>query len=94
MKRGSLRKHGWVWTKHGWKKAPQRLRRVKRVPLPSKKQTKKIRRIAPPEARQIVQEQGRAVAAPTPQPQAAKPTPRPPRRAWHGKYADLAKQED
>jgi hypothetical protein len=98
MKGGSLRKLGWVWTSKGWKKVPRRLLRVKRVPLPSKKQTKKICRIVPPatrpEARQIAQEQGRAVSAPTLQPQAVKPAPRPPRRAWQGKYADLGKSTD
>jgi hypothetical protein len=93
--RGSLRKLGWVWSRKGWKKVPRRMRQVKAVPLPSKRKTRKIRRISPPaprpEAPEIAQEQGRAVSAPIPTPKAAQPTARPLRRAWSGKYNDLSK---
>jgi hypothetical protein len=98
MKRG-LRKVGWTWTRNGWKRIPRSLRRVKKVPLPSKHRTRKAQvsaakpREKPPtfaEAREQAAEQGRAVSAPTPAPKAGKPTPRQPRKAWGGKYADLA----
>jgi hypothetical protein len=39
----------------------------------------------------LAAEQGRALSAPTPPPEAAKPAPRPMRKAWHGKYDDLTK---
>ena len=50
-----------------------------------------------PEARLGVdrkpKEQGGEVPAPTPAPEAAKRTTRPPRFAWHGKYDQLTPQE-
>jgi hypothetical protein len=41
MKTG-IRKAGWHWTvKHGWKRIPRSLRRVKKVPMPPKHRTRK-----------------------------------------------------
>ncbi len=95
MTGGGLKKLGWHWTRKGWKRSPKHLLAVKKVPLPTKRKTRKKVRLAAapkrtkppiPEAPQLAVEQGRAV---TPAPEAAKPAPPPPRRAWGGKYADL-----
>ncbi len=98
MTGGGLRKLGWHWTRKGWKRSPKHLLAVKKVPLPTKRKTRKKVRITPapkrtppprPEAPQLAVEQGRADSAPTPAPEAEKPAMRPPRKAWSGKYADL-----
>jgi hypothetical protein len=97
MTRGARRKVGWTWTvKHGWKRIPRSLRRVKKVPLPSKHRTRKKLMVSPAEpkaaksakAPKIAMEQGRADSAPIPALKAGKS--RQPRKAWGGKYADLA----
>src|SRR5208282_5105031 len=96
--KGGLRKVGWVWTKTGWKRVPKRSRAVKKVPLPTKRRPLKIQRIAAapkrtkpatPEAPELAAGQGRAVFAPTLAPEPSTPAPRPPRKAWSGKYAEL-----
>jgi hypothetical protein len=100
MKRG-LRKVGWTWTaRNGWKRIPRSLRRVKKVPLPSKHRTRKKLMVSPAEPRakkpktakatELAAGQGRADSAPIPAPKAGAPAPRQPRKAWSGKYADLA----
>ena len=98
-----LRKLGWHWTRKGWKRTPKHLLAVKKVPLPTKRKTRKktvITAAAPKEkpptfaeARKLAVEQGRADSAPTPAPEAAKPAARQMRQAWHGKYDDLTKPE-
>jgi hypothetical protein len=99
MTGGALKKVGWTWTRQGWKRIPRRLRQVKAVPLPTKRKTRKLRRISPAEpkpekpstdkAQNLPAEQGRADSAPTPAPKSGQPAPRKPRQAWSGKYADL-----
>jgi hypothetical protein len=100
VKRG-LRKVGWTWTaRNGWKRIPRSLRRVKKVPLPSKHRTRKKLMVSPAEpkakktktakAPELAAEQGRADSAPILAPNADKAAPRQPRKAWAGKYADLA----
>lgn len=89
--------HGWVWTSQGWAKKPRRLRPAKSAPKPARRRKRRTRRIsaavpkpqrpAEAEATQIARERGGAGSAPIP----ATPPPRSPRRAWSGKYADLAK---
>ncbi len=101
MNGGGLRKLGWHWTRKGWKRSPKHLLAVKKVPLPTKRKTRKKVRIttAPPtekpltfaEARKLAVGQGRADSAPIPAPEAEKPATRQTRRAWSGKYADLTK---
>ncbi len=100
MNGAGLKKLGWHWTRKGWKRSPKHLLAVKKVPLPTKRKTRKKVRITPAakrteppaqEAPQLAVEQGRAVSAPTPAPEAEKPAPPPPRRVWSGKYDDLTK---
>lgn len=103
MTRGALKKVGWTWTRQGWKRIPRHMRQVKKVPLPKKRKTRKLRRISPAEpkpekavaaaALNLPAEQGRADSAPTPAPKIEKPAPRKPRQAWGGKYADLSEPE-
>jgi hypothetical protein len=102
MTRGARRKVGWTWTvKHGWKRIPRSLRRVKKVPLPSKHRTRKKLMVSPaepkatktPKAPKIAAGQGRAVSAPILAPKAEKSAPPKPRKAWGGKYADLSPPE-
>ncbi len=103
MTGGALKKVGWVWTRQGWKRIPRRLQQVKKVPLPKKRKTRKLRRISPaaprPEkpstdkAPNLAAEQGRADSAPTLAPQDRPAAPRKPRQAWGGKYADLTPTE-
>src|SRR5271165_4605610 len=75
MNGGGLCKLGWHWTRKGWKRSPKHLLAVKKVPLPTKRKTRKKVRIAAapkrtqtpaPEAPQLAAEQGRADSAPTP----------------------------
>ncbi len=98
MTGAGLKKLGWHWTRKGWKRSPKHLLAVKKVPLPTKRKTRKKVRITPaknppkppaPEAPQLAVGQGRADSGPTPAPEAEKPATSPPRRAWSGKYADL-----
>ena len=101
MNNSGLKKLGWHWTRKGWKRSPKHLLAVKKVPLPTKRKTRKKVRIttAPPtekphtfaEARKLAVGQGRADSAPTPAPEAEKPATRQTRRAWSGKYEDLTK---
>jgi hypothetical protein len=96
-----LKKLGWHWTRKGWKRTPKHLLAVKKVPLPTKRKTRKKAGITtaaprekPPtfaEARKLAAGQGRADSAPTPAPEAAQPAQRQTRRAWSGKYDDLGK---
>jgi hypothetical protein len=101
MTQGEFRKVGWTWTARGWKRIPRRLQQVKKVPMPPPRKIRKkqgigaaIPKTRPPtfaEARKLTVEQGRADSAPTPAPEiAARMTPQI-RRAWNGKYDDLAK---
>jgi hypothetical protein len=76
MKYRAARKVGWIWTRAGWKRVPLRLRRMKKVPMPSKHRTRKLMMVMKPaelkakktrpasEAPQMAAEQGRAVSAP------------------------------
>jgi hypothetical protein len=99
MTGGALKKVGWTWTRQGWKRIPRRLRQGKKVPLPTKRKTRKLRRISPAEpkpekpstdkAPNLAAEQGRAESATTLAPKVEQPAPRKPRQAWSGKYADL-----
>ncbi len=101
MTGGGLRKLGWHWTLKGWKRSPKHLLAVKKVPLPTKRKTRKKVRItaaAPTEkpltfaeARKLAVGQGRADSAPTPAPEAEKPATRQTQRAWSGKYDDLTR---
>jgi hypothetical protein len=101
MTSGEFRKVGWTWTARGWKRIPRRLRQVKKVPLPPTRKTRKKQGVAgasprekPPtfaEARKLAVEKGRADSAPTPAPEIAPRMTPPNRRAWNGKYDDLAK---
>jgi hypothetical protein len=96
-----LSKLSWHWTGKGWKRNPKHLLAVKKVPLPTGRKTRKKARIDPAtpkekpptfaEARKLLAEQGRAVSAPDPLPDAAPPATRPMRQAWSGKYDGLAK---
>ena len=96
---GGLGKVGWVWTKAGWKQTPKRLQAVKKVATPPKRRPFKKVAIKPAErhsvptfaeARKLAVEQGMAVSAPIPAPEATTPAMHPPRRAWGGKYDQLA----
>ena len=101
MSQGGLCKLGWHWTRKGWKRSPKHLLAVKKVPLPTKRKTRKKVRITPAaptekpptfaEARKLAVGQGRADSAPTPTPEAEKPATRQTRQAWSGKYDDLAR---
>jgi hypothetical protein len=101
MTASGFQKTGWHWTRKGWKRTPKRLQQVKKVPLPTKRKTRKkagITKATPREkpptfaaARKLAAGQGRADSAPNPTPEAAKPATPPPRRVWSGKYADLTK---
>ena len=101
MTQSGLRKLGWHWTRKGWKRSPKHLLAVKKVPSPTKRKTRKKARIDPAmpkekpptfaEARKLLAEQGRAVSAPTPAPEAGKPATRPMRQAWSGKYDALTR---
>jgi hypothetical protein len=105
MKYRAAHKVGWIWTRAGWKRVPLRLRRVKKVPMPSKHRTRKLFMVMKPaepkakkakpalEAPQIAAGQGRAVSAPTPAPKPEKPVLRQIRRAWSGKYDELTPHE-
>jgi hypothetical protein len=103
MTGGASRKVGWTWTRQGWKRIPRRLRQVKAVPLPSKRKTRKLRRIVSvepkpeqpeaTEAQNLAVEQGRADSAPILAPKSGQPAARQPRQAWGGKYADLTPPE-
>jgi len=104
MKYRAARKVGWIWTRAGWKRVPLRLRRVKKVPMPSKHRTRKLFILKPatPKAQKakpvlkapnLAIEQGMAVSAPIQAPKAGQPAVRQPRRAWGGKYDDLAPPE-
>jgi hypothetical protein len=42
MKYRAARKVGWIWTRAGWKRVPLRIRRVMKVPMPSKHRTHKL----------------------------------------------------
>ena len=104
MTGSGLRKLGWHWTWKGWKRTPKRLLAVKKVPLPTKRKTRKKTGITPAvpreklptfaEARKLAAEQWRADSAPTPAPEAGKPAARQTRRTWSGKYDDLTKPTD
>ena len=88
--RGGFRKPGWRWTRRGWQRIARRPRQAKAAAPARRKTRKRITAAAPPpEAPQKAQEQGRTGAAPIPAAKAAKPAPRPPRRAWGGKYDEL-----
>src|SRR5271154_4644130 len=101
MTAGGFQKTGWHQTGQGWKRSPKHLlAAVKKVPLPTRRKTRKKARIDPAaprekiptfaEARKLLAEQGRADSAPTPLPEAAPPATRPMRQAWSGKYDELA----
>ena len=93
MTGSGLRKLGWHWTWKGWKRTPKRLLAVKKVPLPTKRKTRKKTGITPAvpreklptfaEARKLAAEQWRADSAPTPAPEAGKPQ-RPAKRGGRG----------
>ncbi len=78
-----------------------RLRQVKKVPLPPTRKVRKKQGVAgaaprekPPtfaEARNLAVEKGRGDSAPTPAPEIAPRITPQNRRAWNGKYDDLAK---
>ncbi len=96
MTASGFQKTGWHWTRQGWTRAPKRLQTVKKVPKATKRRPFKKVPIAAAarekpltfaEARKLAAAQGRAKGAPTPA------TP-PPRRAWSGKYNDLAAPKD
>src|SRR5271155_2318653 len=101
MTGSGLKKLGWHWTRKGWKRTPKHLQAVKKVPLPTKRKTRKKARIDPAapkekpptfaEARKLLAEQGMADSAPPPLPEAATPATRPMRQAWSGKYGALTK---
>jgi hypothetical protein len=101
MTASGFQKTGRHWTRKGWKSSPKHLLAVKKVPSPTKRKTRKKARIdpAPPrekiptfaEARKLLAEQGRAVSAPTPAPEAATPATRRMRQAWSGKYDELTR---
>ena len=101
MTGSGIKKLGWHWTRKGWKRTPKHIQQVKKVPIPTKRRTRKKEgvasappRIKPPtfaEAREKAAERVRAISAPTPVPEAGKPTTRQLRRVWNGKYDDLAK---
>jgi hypothetical protein len=96
MKIGRNRMRGWVWTRQGWQKKPRRMRPVKSVPKPGRRRKRRLRRIRPAvpkpaipveaEAQLVAKERDRAESAP----EAATLAPRSPRRAWSGKYDNLA----
>src|SRR5271157_603839 len=85
MTASGFQKTGWHWTRKGWKRSPKHLLAVKKVPLPTKRKTRKKVRIttAPPtekpptfaEARKLAIGQGRADSAP-PQRRRLKSQPR------------------
>ena len=97
MKIGRNRMRGWIWTRQGWQKKPRRMRQVKSVPKPSRRRKRRLRRIRPAvpkpampvevEAQLVAKERDIAESAPVP----ATPATHSPRRAWCGKYDDLAK---
>ena len=99
MKYRAARKVGWIWTRAGWKRVPFRLRRVKKVPMPSKHRTRKLfivkpaepkaKKAAPVEAPKIAAEQGRSVFAPHVAPKPENFAVRQIRRVWGGKYDEL-----
>jgi hypothetical protein len=103
MTGGALKKVGWTWTRQGWKRIPRRLRQVKKVPLSTKRKTRKLLRLVSVEqklekpataaAPNLTAEQGRADSATTLAPKVEQPTSRKPRKAWGGKCADLAPPE-
>jgi len=96
-----FQKTGWHWTRKGWKRSPKHLLAVKKVPLPTKRKTRKKAGINPAtprekpptfaEARKLLAEQVSADSAPTPLPETAPPATRPMRQAWSGKYDALTK---
>src|SRR5271170_6790788 len=101
MTAGGFNKTGWHSTRQGWQRSPKHLLAVKKVPLPTKRKTRKKARIDPAtprekpptfaEARKLALEQGRADSAPDPLPETAPPATRPMRQAWSGKYDALTK---
>jgi hypothetical protein len=104
MASSGFQKTGWHWTRQGWKRTTKRLQQVKKVPLPTKRKTRKKAGITPAtptekpptfaQARKLAAEQSRADSAPTLPPEATKPAPHQTRRTWSGKYADLTKPTD
>ena len=104
MKYRAARKVGWIWTRAGWKRVPLRLRRVKKVPMPSKHRTRKLFIVKPAtpkagkpkpaEAQNLAVAQGRAVSAPTLAAKTGQPTTRKARQTWGGKYDALAPTKD
>ena len=99
MQAGGFQKTGWHSTRQGWKRSPKHLLAVKKVPLPTKRKTRKKAGMTPATptekpptfaaARKLAAEKGRADSAPTLAPEAAKPAPRQMRKTWGGKYDDL-----
>src|SRR5271163_2158847 len=94
-----FQKTGWHWTRKGWKRSPKHLLAVKKVPLPTKRKTRKKAGINPAtprekpptfaEARKLAVEKGMVDSAPIAPPSLTKPAPRQLRKAWSGKYDDL-----
>ena len=99
MKIGRNRMHGWTWTSQGWQKRPRRLRPAKSVSKPTRRKTRRARRLNPAvprparpvgaEGQQAAETRRSADSAPV-VPEPATPAPRSPRKAWSGKYDDLA----
>jgi len=98
MPPSGFNKTGWHWTRKGWKRTPKRLQTVKKA---TKRRPFKKAIITPAEgeklptfaeARKLAAEKARAVSAPTPAADPAKPATRPPPRPWLGKYDDLTNE--
>jgi hypothetical protein len=70
MKYRAAHKVGWIWTRAGWKRVPLRLRRVKKVPMPTKHRTRKLLMVmkpAEPKAKKPRLRQGSGGQAETPE---------------------------
>ncbi len=106
MSGNGIKKLGWHWTRKGWKRIPRHLLQVKSVPLPTKRKTRKLRRMVPVkprpdkqeagiaiEAQKLTVEQGRAESAPTLAAKLEILTQRKPRQAWGGKYDAISPSE-
>ncbi len=99
MTGGGFNKTGWHWTRQGFKRTLRHSQRVRIAVMPKRRKRKTVRLKGaepgetPPNfiaTRKLAVEQGTANSAPTPAPGAGKLTMRPMRRAWGGKYDELA----